>query len=96
MDICFFIDACSDACQVHGNFGLAKQAFKHAMNLEPHRSFPHVMMSKIYAESGLHEFAPEVEQLRLERINPNEEEYVPKRCSTKCVESDVYSLPYLF
>ena len=65
------------------------------MKLEPHRSFAHVMMSKIYAESGLHEFAPEVEQFRLERINLNEEENVPKRCSTVCVESDVYSLPYL-
>ena len=40
-----------NACRIHGNFGVAKQAFDCVMHLNPKNSAAYVLMSNIYADA---------------------------------------------
>lgn len=52
------------ACSTHGNIELGRQAFEHAVNLQPKDSIPYIVMSNIYIDAGLDDEAAEVESLR--------------------------------
>lgn len=39
-------------CRTHGNVEMAKQAFDHAVNLQPNQATAYVLMSNVYAEVG--------------------------------------------
>ncbi|MCO5576100.1 hypothetical protein L7F22_029907 [Adiantum nelumboides] len=52
------------SCRTHGNIELAKLAFKSAVDLQPELAAPYILMSSIFTEAGLQEFAIEVEHHR--------------------------------
>lgn len=77
------------ACRTHGNLELAKQAFDHAVNLQPKQALAYVMMSNIYADAGLHKLAVEVEKLRQNAVevdNSKQGESVWRKCSQSWIE----------
>ncbi|KAH7405576.1 hypothetical protein KP509_15G076300 [Ceratopteris richardii] len=52
------------ACRIHGNLKLAKWAFEHAIRIMPQLASPYIMLSNIYAELGLHDWAVELGKRR--------------------------------
>ena len=50
------------ACQKHGNVGLGELLFYHAVMLQPWQDAPYVIMSNIYANAGLHDFAHQMKR----------------------------------
>eukprot|EP00250_Pteridium_aquilinum_P000890 c11072_g1_i1 orf=987-1889(-) len=58
-DLTFWLCLLS-VCRIHGNVGLAKQAFDHAVNLQPNYPAAYILLSNIYADAGLQEWAVQV------------------------------------
>ncbi|KAH7443505.1 hypothetical protein KP509_02G037400 [Ceratopteris richardii] len=52
------------ACRIHGNVTLARKAFDIVLDMQSDEAAPYLLMSKIYAEAGMHDLAQEVESLR--------------------------------
>ena len=49
------------ACRQHCNVKLGKRAFDHAVHLQPKQAAAYILMSNIYAEAGLQDYAAAVE-----------------------------------
>ena len=45
------------ACRAHGNFELAKQAFDHAIALQPMEATVYILMANIYADAEVYDLA---------------------------------------
>lgn len=58
-DLTFWLCLLS-VCRIHGNVELAKQAFDHAVDLQPNYPAAYILLSNIYADAGLQECAAQV------------------------------------
>ena len=52
------------ACRAHGNFELAKQAFDHAIALQPTEATVYILMSNIYTDAEMYDPATQLSSNR--------------------------------